>query len=129
MDRDVVVDADVLIDYFAGVEPSAGRVAELLESGRLAVTAVTVFELACGVATEGQRRDLEHLLAAVSALPLDSAAALRSAAVYRELREKGQLIGALDLLVAGTCLARSLPLLSRNLAEFGRVAGLAVMSP
>jgi len=129
MDRPdrIVVDTEVLIDYFSGAEPAAEAVARLLGEDRLAVTTVTLFELACGVSTEEQLRDLELLTQAAHIVVLDGYAALKAGAVYRELRTRGKLIGVADLLIAGCCLAAGFPLLSRNREHFGRVRGLKLL--
>ena len=129
MDRPerIVVDTDVLIDYFSGAEPAAEAVARLLAEDRLAVTAVTLFELACGVSTEEQLRDLELLTQAALVVALDGYAALRAGVVYRDLRTRGKLVGMADLLIAGCCLAAGFPLLSRNREHFGRVRGLKLL--
>ena len=129
MDRPerIVVDTDVLIDYFSGAEPAAEAVARLLAEDRLAVTTVTLFELACGVSTEGQLRDLELLTQAALVVGLDSYAALKAGAVYRDLRTRGKLVRMADLLIAGCCLAAGFPLLSRNREHFGRVRGLKLL--
>jgi len=127
MDRRVVVDTDVLIDYFAGVSPSAEAIARLLKEARLAVTALTLFELACGAQTQEQLQDLELLVRAASLVYLDGPAALQAGAVYRELRAKGQLLETADLLIAGCCLAGGLPLLTRNTEHFSRVRGLELL--
>lgn len=127
MDR-VVVDTDVLIDFFAGVSPAAETIARLLEEDRLTITALTVFELACGAQKEEQLRDLELLIQAAQLLPLDGAAALHAGAIYRELRAKGQVLDIPDLLIAGCCLAAGLPLFTRDTGHFGRVKNLKVLS-
>ena len=46
----IVADTDVLIDFF----PSAEVVERLLLGDRLALTSVTLFELACRIRTEDQ---------------------------------------------------------------------------
>lgn len=129
MGQDVVVDTDVLIDYFAGVSPSpsAEAITKLLQEDRLAVTALTLFELACGAQTEEQLHDLELLGQAAHLIPLDGPAALRAGAIYRELRAKGQLLEVADLLIAGCCLAGQMPLLTRNTEHFSRVRGLELL--
>lgn len=123
----VVVDTDVLIDYFSGLSPSAEAIAQLLKEDRLAVSALTLFELACGAQTEEQLHDLELLAQAAHLVYLDGPAALRAGAIYRELRAKGQLLETADLLIAGCCLASGLPLLTRNTKHFSRVRELKLL--
>ena len=125
----IVVDTDVLIDYFAGISPSAEVVEQLLQRDRLAIVTLTLFELACGAQTEEQLQDIELLIQAAHRIDLEAAAALRAGAVYRQLRSQGQLIPVADLLIAGCCLNAGLPLLTRNVEHFRRVPGLTVLGP
>lgn len=52
----------------------------------------------------------------------------RYAALTRELRAQGQLIGANDLWIAATALDKDWPLVTRNLEHFARVEGIRLMS-
>lgn len=126
-DDRVVVDTDVLIDYFSGVSPSAEAVERLLREERLVVATPTLFELAGGSQTEGQLQDLELLVQAAHLLELGAAAALRAGAIYRRLRSQDRLIPVADLLIAGCFLAAELPLLTRNVEHFRRVPELALV--
>ncbi len=129
MARLVAVDADVIIDYFQGVEPGASAVARLLDEARLGLATPTVFELAGGVATARQQADLELLIRAAEILELDTAGALEAGRIYRQLKATGALIGRLDILLAGICLSRSISVLTRNADHLGRVTGLTVVTP
>ncbi len=120
----IVADTDVLIDYLAGVEPMAGRVADALAAGRLCTTAVSRAELLRGVRTARQVRATAELLAAVVTLPLDEDGADRAAEVARGLDRAGQTIGMADALIAGIVLAHGGALLTRNRDHFVRVPGL-----
>ena len=119
-----IADTDVLIDFLAGVEPSAAQVAEELERGSLCTTAVSRFELLSGVRSARQEAAVRELLAAVSTLPLDEGAADRAAEVRRLLERSGQPIGMADSLIAGITLTRGGSLLTRNRRHFERVGGL-----
>ena len=119
MAKPVVVDTDVLIDYFAGVSPSAEAVQRLLETDRLGVTTLTVFELHCGVQREELQQDVELLVdASRIVLRLSIEAARRAAEQFRDLRSRGEALPTPDLLTAGCCLAADLPLLTRNRQHF-----------
>lgn len=120
----IVADTDVLIDFLAGAEPAAARVAEELERGFLWTTAVSRFELLSGVRNARQEAAVKKLLAAVSTLPLDEEAADRAADVRRSLERSGEAIGMADSLIAGIALARGGALLTRNRRHFDRVADL-----
>ncbi len=119
----MVADTDVLIDFLAGIEPIASRVAEEIESG-LATTAVSRFELRAGVRGVAQDRAVTGLLDALGVLSLDSAAADAAAAVRRKLERDGVGIGMADSLIAGIVLAHGATLLTRSRRHFARVEGL-----
>jgi tRNA(fMet)-specific endonuclease VapC len=120
----IVADTDVLIDFLAGHEPSASRIALELERGGLKTTVVTRFELLAGATSARQMGNIRGLLDAVPELPLDSRAADRAAEVRRVLEKQGRPIGMGDSLIAGIVLAVGGILLTRNLKPFERVEGL-----
>jgi len=126
--KPVVVDSDVLIDFFMGAAPSAQAVRRLLETDRLALTTLTVFELHCGVQSEDARKDVDLLAdAARIVLRLSMEAAQLAAQQYRALKSSGEALPTPDLLIAGCCLAANLPLLTRNRQHFSRVSGLELV--
>ena len=118
-----VADTDVLIDFLAGVEPVASRVAEEVGKG-LATTAVSRFELRAGARSARQEQAVTVLLEALAVLPLDSSSADRAVAVRRKLEKGGIGIGMADSLIAGIALAHGATLLTRNRRHFERVEGL-----
>ncbi len=123
----IVADTDVLIDYLAGVQPVARQVLGYVETERLKITAITVFELLSG-ASEGRRGEMIRKLAgALDVLPLDRPASERAAAVRRTLEQRGQPIGMGDSLIAGIALAGGFPLFTRNRKHFERVPGLELV--
>jgi tRNA(fMet)-specific endonuclease VapC len=92
------------------------------------VSEVTVYELLCGVgkAQDPAREELKvkRFLSAIVELPFDRAAAEAASRIRVDLEQKGKVIGPYDLLIAGHALANSLTLVTNNLGEFQRVAGL-----
>jgi tRNA(fMet)-specific endonuclease VapC len=125
----VVVDTDVLIATIqGGLEPAATRVAELVRSGALALSSVTLYELLQGSRTEVAVLEQVHPLAAGAEIfDLTQDAAEMAASVNRYLARRGEQIGDPDTLMAGTCLDAGLPILTRNARHFGRVPGLEVL--
>lgn len=124
----IVADSDVLIDALRGRSDATERIERGLESGVLATTAITVFELTSGARSATASEKVETLLAALPVLPFDQAAADEASEVRRQLEAAGLPIGMADYLIAGVCLARSAALLTRNRAHFERVAGLELAS-
>ncbi len=124
-----VLDTNSLIYFFKGM----GRVAERmlrLPPSELAVPAVVLFEIETGLgksaAPARRRRQLDGLLDTLRVLPFTAREARVAAAIRVALERRGQPIGPLDVLVAGTALAQHATLVTRNLREFSRIAGLRV---
>lgn len=97
----------------------------------LAVSALTRMEVAYGLALNPQRAVLlapvlDAFFSVVPTLPFAEAEAQAAAGVRAALKEAGQPIGAYDVLIAGTALARGLILVTSNVGEFRRVRGLLV---
>ena len=125
MDRGLIVaDTDVLLDYIAD-EGAHDRVAALLRVGRLATTAVSVFEIWCGCRSDSERDIARRALRGVRVYAVTDAAAKKAAQVYRDLEAGG--IGERDTLIAGVCLAIGRPLLTANVRHFKRVPALEVV--
>jgi predicted nucleic acid-binding protein len=119
-----VADTDVLIDFLAGAEPAAERVASELERGSLLTTVITRFELLSGARNSRQENSIRQLLAAVPALELGDEAADKAAEVRRSLDRSGAAIGMADSLIAGIVLVHRGVLLTRNRRHFERVPEL-----
>lgn len=97
----------------------------------IAVSALTRMEIDYGLALNAERaRKLAPLLDAffstIATLPFDKADAMAAAAIRAALKTQGQPIGAYNVLIAGTGLARRLVAITSNFGEFKRVGGLQV---
>jgi tRNA(fMet)-specific endonuclease VapC len=121
------LDTNTLIYFFKGL----GRVKENLlavSPADIALPSVVLYELEIGIAQSTQpskrRAQLDALLAVVTVLPFDSEAAKRAANVSGLLAKAGSSIGPMDTLIAGTALTHAATLVTRNVREFRRVAGL-----
>jgi predicted nucleic acid-binding protein len=125
MDRGVIVaDTDVLVDVIAQAGAHA-QVAALFRAGRLATTAVTVFEMWRGARSDLEQESTRRALRGVRVYALTDAAAKRAAEVHRGLKTNP--IGERDMLIASVCLAIGRPLLTRKVRHFRRVPGLEVV--
>jgi tRNA(fMet)-specific endonuclease VapC len=119
-----VADTDVLIDFLSNRAPGADRIAQELERGQLATTAINRFELLAGVRTRRQEKAVHDLLAALLTLPLDQPAADEAAEIRRTLDLAGASIGMGDSLIAGVVRFHDAHLVTRNRRHFDRVRGL-----
>ena len=67
------------------------------------------------------------MFANMEILPFDSACAEQAARIYKDLKQKGQLIEAEDLLIGATALHHRLKLATGNLRHFERIEGLVLL--
>lgn len=108
-------------------EPLLRRV-EASEPGALAISSIVAHELYFGAyrsqKIEFNLETLRLLFADLDILDLDQEDARAAGEIRAELARRGTPIGPYDVLIAGQAIARGLPLVSNNTAEFQRIAGL-----
>lgn len=95
--------------------------------GDIVISSVTAAELAFGVEKSGSARNrqaLEKFLAPLEILPFDEACIWHYARLRTVLQQRGQPIGALDMMIAAHALALDAVLVTNNIGEFSRVQGL-----
>jgi len=128
----VLIDASILIEAERGrlsLEPHVARRCD--DESFLSV--ITASELLHGVRRATQpdvraRRSafVEGILERFPLLNVDLATARAHAQIWAELQQAGTIIGPHDLLLAATCVAHGLTMVTANVREFERVAGLDV---
>jgi tRNA(fMet)-specific endonuclease VapC len=71
-------------------------------------------------------QQLQQLLNRVNLVPFDRDAALAAATIRVQLEKQGSPIGSMDILIAGIAISLKATLVTHNVNEFSRVAGLAI---
>jgi tRNA(fMet)-specific endonuclease VapC len=127
-----LVDSDWLIDVLIGI-PEAVTTLEHLDPSGLAISIVSVGEVYEGAyrsadpsARLGRCREF---LAPFPVLSLTDRIMERFAWVRAALRQQGNLIPDLDLLIAVTAIEHDLTLLTRNRRHFERIPGQKLYDP
>lgn len=97
----------------------------------IVVSSLTRMEIDYGLALNTVRARklapvLDAFFAAITTLPFDATDAHAAAILRATLKTRGRPIGAYDVLIAGTGLARGLVVVTSNVSEFTRVSGLKV---
>lgn len=123
----IVVDTDIIIDYLKKRQPGAELLKKAYLKYRIHITSITVYELLYGVQRSGKTALINKLLSYVVILPLDEAAAEKSAVIHYALKSKGLDIGVKDSFIAGICETHNMPLLTRNIKHFNRIPGLKLL--
>ena len=100
------------------------------EIGQLCISSITVSELMYGAFksehTEKNLKALERFLMPFEIVDYDFAASVEYGKIRASLEKKGQVIGNMDMQIAGHALALDVVLVTNNIKEFERVEGLAV---
>ena len=126
----MILDSTFIHDVIREDEAAVNRLAELSEAGtRAALSALTVFEVGVGLRGESAqyRESFDEQVAGLVVLPVDEADARRALTIQHDLLDRGERIGARDVLIAGTALGSGDPrVLTRNVDEFARVDDLDV---
>ncbi|MGV6987936.1 type II toxin-antitoxin system VapC family toxin [Testudinibacter sp. P80/BLE/0925] len=113
----IIADSGVWIDYFNGViNPQTDQLDDVLQNGQVALTDVILMEILQGFRLEKEYRQAKTALAALPCfeiLGVDNAQ--RYAQDYRTLRRQGIIIRKRnDVMIAGFCIRRRIPLLFRD---------------
>jgi tRNA(fMet)-specific endonuclease VapC len=128
----LLIDTDLLVNSERG---TGDEVATILGAEDVAISVITMSELLHGVARASggvrARRAafVEHLLAALYAIPITEPVAWVHAQIWADMAAAGVVVGAHDLWIAATAVAHGLGVATRNAREFERVPGLRVVSP
>jgi tRNA(fMet)-specific endonuclease VapC len=111
-------------------KPQQVREAFTRHHGQLCISTVTLMELIYGAeksaAPEKNLSVIEGFAARLEVLNYDSQAAAHSGQLRAELAKSGKPIGPYDQMIAGHARSLGLVLVTNNLGEFNRVAGLRV---
>ena len=120
----ILVDSDVIISHLRGHEEARDWLrAARQRSGRLAVSAVSVVEVAGGMRSP-ERKQVTRLLASLLILPVSERIAWRAAEFMRTHRRAHAGIGLGDYLIAASVDIEGLDLATLNVRHFPMYPGL-----
>ena len=126
----VVLDTDILSLLRRGhTQVSQRAAAYIVHHGQLTFTSLTWYEVVRGyraIRAHRQLQAFEQFCRHCQILPLDNRALDTAASFYAELHQRGELIGEVDILIAGTAMANGMGIATRNTDHFRRVSGLHV---
>ncbi|NMF65566.1 VapC toxin family PIN domain ribonuclease [Brasilonema octagenarum UFV-E1] len=124
-----VLDTNTLIYYFKGQGQVAQNLANVSPQ-EIVISTIVFFELQVGIAKSNspakRTQQLQQLLSRVNLVSFEQAHALAAATIRAQLEQQGTPIGSLDILIAGTAIALQATLVTHNVNEFSRVAGLVL---
>lgn len=129
----LVLDSNTISYYFRG-DPAVVPRLQAVPPAELGVPAIVEYELRYGLlrlpasAAEPRLAALSALLRPMRVLPFDSECAAQAARLRAALEASGTPIGPHDTLIAATALRHRATLVTRNIREFSRVAGLSCLN-
>lgn len=97
--------------------------------GQCAISSIVASELAFGVVKSGRednKANLTRFLSLFDIVPFDDNSIWYYANLRHDLQSKGNIIGALDMLIAAHALALDATLVTNNVKEFERIQHLKV---
>lgn len=123
-----LLDANVVVAMMNDASSAPAQRAKRERVGDLGISAIVAHELFYGAfRSRRSRTNLDRVEALrFPIVEFDGDDARQSGAIRAELAAQGTPFGPYDVLIAGQALNRGLTLVTRNLREFGRVAGLQV---
>jgi tRNA(fMet)-specific endonuclease VapC len=125
----VILDSTFINDLVRGRADADSVLDDLIDAGTpVAMSSLTVFEVGVGLRGEAEQYRLRFSTVTdeLEVVPLGVGAARRALAVQRDLYDRGEPIGAVDVLIAATAAERGEDVLTRNVDEFNRVDGIEV---
>lgn len=122
-----LLDTNICI-YVIRHRPPAVRERFNRQAAHLAISSVTLAELLYGAEKSAQPEHnlqvVESFAARLEVLPFDARAASHFGQIRAALQQAGTPIGPYDLMIAAHARSQGLTLVSNNVGEFARVAGL-----
>ena len=105
--------------------------AYLATHGRFTISLISRYEILRGLKAKNATTQLtafEQFCGTIEILPIDDSVIVRTADIYADLYQRGQLIGDADILIAATALEHGLPLVTNNQSHFSRIPGLTLLN-
>jgi tRNA(fMet)-specific endonuclease VapC len=127
-----ILDTNICIYIIKRRPQSVLRRFSTISVGDIGISIITFAELEYGAAKSAQpkrnRDALEEFLSPLEVLDFDKQAAEAYGRIRSALEKKGQIIGAMDLLIAAHAISLGTGLVTNNEREFKRVPGLRVQN-
>ncbi|MEP7338907.1 MAG: type II toxin-antitoxin system VapC family toxin [Acidobacteriota bacterium] len=98
--------------------------------GYLTFTEFTYYEITRGLKAKGATAQLarfEQFCLTNNILPFTHQASIIAADIWADLKQRGHLIGEIDILIAAIALSESLTVATHNTAHFSRVPNLTIV--
>ncbi len=120
-----LLDSSFIIDFLNN-RNGAVEVMSDLDHGLVSMGSICIAEVLEGL--NGKKvKVFEDMINEIKVYDFTSEEAMVFAVIRRDLRKRGELIDNMDLLIAATCIANNLTLVTGNKKHFARIRGLRIL--
>lgn len=123
----VCIDTDIVIDYLRGRNENQEILPILIGKYEVFISPVSIYELYYGGYYSGKLKPVEDVLAKLIPIDRTPEDSKKAAQIHVTLSRSGETLNVKDVLIAGPCLSRSIPLITRNISHFRKIKGLKVI--
>lgn len=122
----MLLDTIFLIDLLDQLDAADDQLDELIEENTpIVVSVLSVYETGIGL-TDHERERFDSIVEQVTVVPLRRVDTRHALSIQRTLFDRGQPIGDIDSMIAGTAAERDETILTRNVDEFERIEAIDV---
>jgi predicted nucleic acid-binding protein len=121
MARAILLDTDVLVDFFRGAKKAVDLVN--LHSGRIILSSIVVAELFAGVKGDTEQAILENFVSLFPVVPV-SAEIAKAGGLFKRDYGKSHGVGLADAILAATAEAEGAELKTLNIKHYPMLKGL-----
>lgn len=119
-----IIDSDILI-WLLKKKPSVVKLMQGIDMSERGTSIICIGEVLEGLDTE-QAIELTKFFGTIQIYDVNLEVIFRFSELRKILRKQGNLLENMDLLIAATCLANNLTLITGNVKHFKRIKGLKI---
>ena len=127
-----LIDTDILSYYFKGHDIVLDNFKKYLDQYDLIeISLITYYEIVGGLLAKNALKQLtvfEDFVLENLVIPMTESSAKISAELYSTLRQSGNNVDDIDLLIAGIAIENEMTLVTNNEKHFDKIPGLAIMN-
>lgn len=127
-----LIDTDILSYYLKGDQTVISNFKKYFEFYEIIeISLITYYEITGGLLAKNALKQLaifEEFVGNNLILPLTEKSVKISAELYSSLRQRGQTVDDIDLLIAGIAIENDMTMVTNNENHFGRIPGLRIQN-
>ena len=122
----ICLDTNILIDHKRAKEKGNTRLYQLSQTYSFAITTITTYELFRG---DNSKEDIfwSNFFSQITILDFTLDASNKAGAIFRQLKNRGQMIDIEDILIGAIALSKALKLATENKKHYSKIEGLEIL--